>query len=185
MLIQLSRTGRFVLLSLLAICLAGCTTVPMPKGSSKGYSSVRFIRPNAPLGADETPTFVEANRMIKEAIATELEKNGLKVVDGNADLIVAHLIILQDNISTSYCNQYYGLQEFSDLVTLAHKKGMKKHYPENVQKRALVIDLIDTKTYKLVYRNYALSGTLANLSEEKRQAYTATAVAETLQQLFR
>jgi hypothetical protein len=121
----------------------------MPKGSSKGYSSVRFIAPNAPLGADETPTFVEANRMINQAVAAQMEKNGLKVVAGNADLIVAHLIILQDNTSTSYSNQYYGLQEFSDIVTLAHKEGMKKHYPENVQKRALVIDLIDAKTYSL------------------------------------
>jgi phosphoribosylaminoimidazole-succinocarboxamide synthase len=185
MLIQLSRTGRLVLFSLLTICFAGCTTIPFPKGSSKGYSSVRFIKPNAPLGEDGTPKFIEANRMIKEAIATELEKNGLKVVDGNADLIVSHLIILQDNISTAYCNQYYGLQEYSDIVDFAHKKGMKKHYPEKVQKRALVIDLIDAKTYKLVYRNYALSGPLANFSEEERQAYTTTAVAGTLRQFFR
>lgn len=185
MLIQRSLTTRLVLLSLSALWFAGCTTVPMPKGSSKGYSSVRFIAPNAPLGADETPTFVEANRMINQAVAAQMEKNGLKVVAGNADLIVAHLIILQDNTSTSYSNQYYGLQEFSDIVTLAHKEGMKKHYPENVQKRALVIDLIDAKTYKLVYRNYALSGTLVNLSEQERQAQIDTAVAQTLQQFFR
>jgi len=157
----------------------------MPKGTSKGYSSVRFIAPNAPLGEDDSPTFVKSNRMIKEAIATQMEKRGLKVVEGKADLIVAHLIILQDNVSTSYSNQYYGLQDFSDIVTMAHKEGMKKHYPESVQKRALVIDLIDAKTYKLVYRNYALSGTLANLSDEEQQAYITTAVAETLEQFFR
>lgn len=185
MLKNISQIGRLVLLSLLAICFSGCTSVPMPKGSSKGYSSVRFIAPNAPLGEDENPKFVEANAMIKESIAVQMDKHGLKVVEGKADLIVAHLIILQDNTSTSYSNQHYGLQDFSDIVTLAHKEGMKKHYPESVQKRALVIDLIDAKTYKLVYRNYTLSGTLANLSEEERQAYITTAVSDTLEKFFK
>lgn len=185
MLIQLSRISRFALLSLLAIFVAGCSTVPMPKGSSKGYSTVRFIAPNKPLGDDDSPRFVESNRMIKEAVAAQMEKNGLQIVEGDADLIVAHLIILKDNASTSYCNQYYGLQDFFSVVALAHEEGMKKHYPEHVQKRALVIDLIDARTYKLVYRNYALSGTLANLSEQDRQAYINNAVAEALQQFFR
>ena len=185
MLTQYSRTVRFILFSLLAICFTGCNTVPMPKGNSKGYTSVRFIAPNAPLGADNTPLFVESNRMIKVAIAAQLEKNGMKVVEGNADLIVAHLVILQDNVSTSYSNQYYGLQDFSDLVTLAHKEGMKKSYPEAVQKRALVIDFIDAKTYKLVYRNYVLSGTLAQLTEQERQEQINKAVAQTLQPFFK
>ena len=43
---KISRTGRFVLLLLLATCVGGCASVPMPKGSSKKYSSVRFIQPN-------------------------------------------------------------------------------------------------------------------------------------------
>jgi hypothetical protein len=62
---------------------------------------------------------------------------------------------------------------------------MKKHYPESVQKRALVIDLIDAKTYKLVYRNYALSGMLSHLSEQERQEHIDTGVAQTLQQFFK
>ena len=185
MLVQLSRISRFALLSLLAIFVAGCSTVPMPKGSIKGYSSARFIAPNAPLGDDGSPGFVEANRMIKEAVAAQMEKNGLQVVEGNADLIIAHLIILQDNASTSYSNQYYGLQDFFDIVDLAHKEGMKQSYPEHVEKRALVIDLIDAKTYKLVYRNYALSGTLANLSEQDRKTYIDSMVGQALQQFFR
>lgn len=180
-----SQTGRFVLLSLLAFCFAGCNSVPMPKGNSKGYSSVRFIAPNAPLGADESSKIIESNHMIKTAITTQLEEHGLKIVEEKADLIVAYLIILQDNVSTSYNNQYYGLQDFSDIVTLAHKKGMEKHYPEAVQKRALVIDLIDAKTYKLVYRNFVLSGSLANFPERERQEQVNKAVSQTLQQFFR
>ena len=183
MLMKLLKASCF---ALLVSFVAGCATrVPMPKGSSKGYSTVRYIAPNAPLGEDASPRFVEANRMIIESVAAEMEKNGLQIVEGNADLIAAHLIILQDNASTSYCNQYYGLQDFFSVVSLAHKEGMKKEYPEHVQKRALVIDLIDAKTYKLVYRNYALSGALTNLSEEDRQTHIDSMVSLTLQEFFR
>jgi hypothetical protein len=179
---KLLKAGCFVLL---VSFMTGCASVPMPKGSSKGYSTVRYIAPNAPLGEDASPRFVEANRMIKDAVASEMEKNGLQVVEGNADLIAAHLIILQDNASTSYCNQYYGVQDFFKIVSLAHKEGMKKDYPEHVQKRALVIDLIDANTYKLVYRDYVVSGSLANLSEQDRKTFIDSMVAQTLQQFFR
>jgi hypothetical protein len=184
MLKKISHPGHFVLLLLLAIGLTGCASVPMPRGSSKGYSSVRFIAPNQALGEDELPAFIEANRIIKETITDQMEKNGLKVVEQSSDLIVAYLIILQDNVSTAYCNQYYGYQDFSDIVDMAHKKGMKKNYPEHVQKRALVIDLIDAKTFKLVYRNYVISGTLVNLSEEERQARISKSVSQTLHDFF-
>jgi translation initiation factor IF-1 len=157
----------------------------MPKGSSKPYSSARFITPNKAGGEEETARFVDSNRMIQAAIAGQMEKHGIQIVEGNADLIIAHLIIFQDNISTSYSNQYFGYQDFSKLVDLAHKKGVTGQNPEAFQKRALVIDLIDAKTFKLVYRDYSVAGTLANLSEKDRQAQINKAVAETLQKFFK
>lgn len=179
-----TRTARYILLPIAAVFFAGCTSVPMPKGSSKGYASVRFVAPNEPLGEDSLPRFVEAHAMIKAAIAEQMEKHGLQVVDRNADLIVAYLVILQDNVSTSYSNQYYGYQDFMDLVNLAHDKGMKKSYPEKVEKRVVVIDLIDAKTYKLVYRDFALSGSVAKLSEEDRGTHIQNVVAEALRKFF-
>ncbi|MDF7823029.1 DUF4136 domain-containing protein [Pontiellaceae bacterium B12227] len=184
MLKNISLKGRFALLTLLAACFTGCTSVPMPKGTSKGYSSVRFIAPNKPLGSDNAPIFIESNQMIKEAVSNEMKKNGLTVVDNNADLIIAHLIILQDNSSTSYSNQHFGLQDFSELVDLAHKEGMKKHFPERVLKRALVIDLIDAKTNQLVYRDYVVSGTLSNLPAAERQAQIQKGVSMALKRFF-
>lgn len=185
MLIQLSRTVRFILLPILTVWIAGCSSVPMPKGSSKGYSSVRFVAPNEPLADDKLPQFVEAHQMIKKAISDQMEQHGLKVVESDADLIVAYLIILQDNVSTSYSNQYYGYQDFMDIVNLAHEEGMKKSYPEKVEKRAVVIDLIDAKTFKLVYRDYAVTGPVANLSEADRQDVINKVVATALQRFFR
>lgn len=181
---RVSQTGRFVLLTMLTVCFAGCTSVPMPKGSSKGYSTVRFVAPNQPLAEDKLPQFVEGHRMIKKAITAQMEQHGLQVVEQNADLIVAYLVILQDNVRTSYSNQYYGYQDFTDIVDLAFEKGSKKDYPEKVEKRAVVIDLIDAKTYKLVYRDYAISGPLAYLSAEDRQKVINEVVSKALQKFF-
>lgn len=184
MLKKMSRISCFALLSLLAIGLSGCKSVPMPKGNSKGYSTVRFIAPNAPIGADNSPRYIEANRMIKESIAAQMEKNGLKMVEGNADLIAAHLVILQDNVSTSYSNQYFGTRNFMELVDLAHRKGTQVNYPEKVLKRMVVIDLIDAQTNKLVYRDYALSGSVAQLSETDRQEHIYSVVEQALLKFF-
>jgi len=178
------RSGTIGLLLMAAIIFSGCTSVPMPKGNSSAYSSVRFVAPNQPVAEDNLPQFVEANRMIKGAIADQMECHGLQVVEQNADLIIAYLIILQDNVSTSYCNQYYGYQDFMEIVDLAFKESLKKQYPEKVEKRAVVIDLIDARTYKLVYRDYALSGSIANLSVENRQKVISEVVANALQKFF-
>lgn len=182
---KILRTGRFALPLLLIGCIAGCSSVPMPKGNSKAYSSARFIVPNKAIGQDSTPRFVEANSMIKAAIVSQLEQHGVKVVKTDADLLIAHLIILQDNICTSYSNQYFGYQDFTGLLDLAHKEGMKGTFAEHVEKRALVIDLIDAKTSKLVYRDYVVGRTLSNLPAAERQAQIDAAVAQALQKFFK
>lgn len=156
----------------------------MPKGSSKGYSTVRFVTPNAPLGDDDTPRFIEANRMIKDAITDQMAQHGLQVVERNADLLIAYLIVFQDNVSTSYSNQYFGTRNFMELVDLAHRKGTQVNYPEKVLKRMVVIDLIDAQTNKLVYRDYALSGSVAQLSETDRQEHIYSVVEQALLKFF-
>jgi hypothetical protein len=181
----LPATRLVAVFSLIAVCLAGCSSVPMPKGSSKGYSTVRFVTPNAPLAEDNLPRFIEGHRMIKEAITAQMTANGLQVVEQSGELIVAYLIILQDNVSTSYSNQYYGYQDFMTIVNRAHDKGMKKSYPEKVEKRAIVIDLIDAETFKLVYRDYAVTGSAAHLSKEAQQELVNEVVATALRQFFR
>lgn len=182
---MVKKAGRTALFAFLVIALAGCSSVPMPKGTSKGYSTVQLMPPNKPIGTDSAPYFVDGNRMIRQSISKVMNENGMKMVDTGGDLIAAHLIILQDNISTTYNNQFYGYQDFSEILDIAHKKGTNKSYPVAVRKRALVIDLIDARTYKLVYRNYVLGGSQPDLTEEERQAGLDAAVEQTLQQFFK
>lgn len=174
---KLSLTGLFAVLTL---TLIGCSSVPMPKGTSKGYTSARFVAPNEPLGNETLPEVIEGNRMIQQAITQQLEAGGIKMTEGPSDLIIAYLIIFQDNVSTTYSNQHYGYQDFTEIVDQAHLKGTATQYPVKVQKRAIVIDIIDAKTFKLVYRDYGLSGSLLNVPEEEHQAHIDLVVANAL-----
>jgi hypothetical protein len=181
---RILAAGRLVMLVMLTMGFAGCTSVPMPKGSSKGYSTVRFVTPNPALAEDNLPQFIEAHRMIKASITDQMQQHGVQVVDQNADLLVAYLVVLQDNVKTSYSNQYYGYQDFMKIVDAAFKARLKKSYPEEVEERILVVDLIDARTFKLVYRDYAISEPVANLSEADRQAVINRVVAAALQPFF-
>lgn len=184
---RISLTGRLFLLLLLTVCLGGCSSVPMPKGTSKGYSTVRFINPKTAINADETERALTANRMIHEAITAQMENHKLKVVpQGDSDLVVAYLIIVQDNFSTTSINQYFGYRDdASDIVDKAHSKGLSGRQLERFKRGALVIDLIDAKTLKLVYRDFAVSGISSRDPDEVRQKKINEAAAEALQNFFK
>ena len=158
----------------------------MPKGTSKGYSSFRYIQPKKAVGLDGTEQSVELNQMIKESISSQMKAHGLQMGEGkDADLVVAYLVIMQDNFKTSNINQYYGYQDYTEIVELAHEKGMKDSFPEYVQKGALVIDLIDAETYQLVYRDFAVRGIQGDLSQDARREKIDKAVSEILQKFFK
>jgi uncharacterized protein YceK len=184
---KISLTGRLFLFLMLTVCVAGCSSVPMPKGSSKGYSTVRFINPKTAINADETDRALSANRMIHEAITEQMENHKLKIVQqGDSDLIVAYLIIIQDNFSTTSLNQYYGYRDdASDVVDKAHSKGLSGKQLERFKRGALVIDLIDAKTLELVYRDFAVSGISSRDPDDVRQKKIKEATAQALQKFFK
>jgi hypothetical protein len=159
----------------------------MPKGTSKGYSTVRFIKPKTAIDVDETDRALSANRMIHEAITAQMESHKLKVVEqGDSDLVVAYLIVIQDNFSTTSINQYFGYRDdASDIADKAHSKGLSGKQLESFKRGALVIDLIDAKTLKLVYRDFAVSPISTRDSDEVRQKKINEAAAAALQKFFK
>jgi len=182
-----SQTGRLFLFLLLTAGIGGCASIPMPKGTSKGYSTVRFIAPKTAIEADGREPALTANRMIHEAITAQMEDHGVKVVQqGEADLVVAYLLIIQDNFLTTSINQYYGYRDDgADILDRAHAKGISEKQLERFKRGALVIDLIDAKTLELVYRDYSVRAVNPRDPEEVRQTRVEDAVAETLQNFFK
>ncbi len=182
------QTRSFLSLIFATAVLAGCASVEQPKGSSKGYSSVRFMRAKATL---DPPEFIDdseqANRLIQAAITDQFRANGIEFGGEDADLAVGYLLIVQNNASTGMVNDYFGYGRDSlEISELAHKRGvLEGNRPDYFEAGAIVIDLVDAKTNKLVYRNFAKRDLLENPSEAQRRQRINAAVAEALGPFFR
>lgn len=171
----------------LAFATIACTSkVDMPKGTSRGYTSARLVR----TSKNPAPTFadisVNANKMIQNALAHEFRSNGLKVDANNADLVVGYMIIIQDNASTEAIDDYFGYgRDASEIMDRAHTVGVvDSNRPDMFKAGAIIVDVMDAKTNKLVYRNYAQRDLVGN-SDAVRKQRIDSAVAEALKPFFR
>ncbi len=176
----------FPLVCLLPLAfLSACQTVEQPKGSSHGYKSARLVRPKS------VPTFANpddrANHAIQSALASTFRSNGFTVDPANADLTVAYLIVLQNNATTQLIDDYFGFGRSSmQIAEIAHDRGViRNNRADYYQAGTLVIDIIDNKTGKLVYRDYATRDVTGDLSDAQLQARANSAVQEALAKFFR
>lgn len=172
---------------ILAATFCGCSSVDMPKGKNKGYESARFVR----IRPNPSQTFAEGsdqvNNMIQSAISSEFTRNGLAVGPDNAELIIAYLLIIQNNATTTSINDYFGYgRSSSEILEAAHNKGvLSGKNPDYFEAGAIVIDILDAKSNKLIYRNYAKRDVIQNLSDAERQTRINDAVAEALEPFFK
>lgn len=172
-----------------AFTLAACTTsVEMPKGSSEGYASARFFV----VGGEVSLTFVDTgatvNESIQSAIRESFESHGIPVRNTStedADLVIGYLLLTQDADTTASVDKYFGYGPSSDLVDLAHERGvLDKDNPGPYKRGAIVIDILDTKTNTLVYRNAAVGDIKDGISNEERSKRIKAAVDEALSDFF-
>lgn len=179
----MKKTYAFILLCIgIALLGTACSTagsVDLPKGSSKGYSSFRFYR-----DAPSNPNFLDredvVNDIIKDALTQELGASGLKRSSEGAELVVAYLIVTQDLAVSTAMSDYY-INSPSEILSIAHKRFQKKNnLPYNYEHGALVIDIIDTNTGDLIYRNYAKREVEADFNENERNEMVRSAVTEAM-----
>ena len=176
------------LLSLGAVLLAGCASeVPLPKGTSKGYTSARLVRTGAPVDTEGPEGSAEVNKTVQEAIAAQFRANGMPFGAGNADLIVAYMLIRQDVAMTTINRNYFGHgRDAEAIMEEAHTRGvLKNKRPDQFEAGAIVIDILDAQTNKLVYRSYSKRDLIENVTEETRRRRINEAVAEALGPFFR
>jgi hypothetical protein len=127
---------------------------------------------------------LDINDAIRAAIQAELEGGGLAVVEDGADLIVGFLFMVKDEASTTVVDDYFGYNRESDkMADIAHKKG--KVTPGAYGAGAVVIDVLDAKTNKLIYRNFAKRDLSKSATAEVRQQRINSAVNEALAPFFR
>lgn len=155
--------------ALLAACSSVKTQVNTGPIQARTFS---FIN----TGSRDLPSYAikekQVHSMVQKAITTDLAAKGVKEVDHGGDVIVAYLIIIGNNATTTSLNQYFGYTEDADaLANKVHNdqavNGDSRGYFEA---GTLVIDILDASGSKLLKRGSVQSPLLRDLSTEARQA---------------
>jgi hypothetical protein len=158
------------LLVVSVLALTGCSSAPakVDKGTINARTFSFVARPNrpVPIGAENrTPI----HTMVQAAIAKNLAARGVTQVPSGGDVTVGYLIVTGNNATTSTINDYFGYgEDASGLEDKAHKAYTENKNPNYFEAGTLLIDIVDTKTYKLLNRNYATRELLKNASESTR-----------------
>lgn len=177
------------LISAAAITLAlhACSpTVDMPKGTSKGYNSARMVKRTPNSSIVLTSKEKKVHRMVQNSIKNQFTSHGKAYNQANADLVVGYLIIAQNNAMTTSYAEYFGYGRDADGITdIAHKKGVIDGVRPDFFKRAgLLVDVIDAKTNKLVYRNIYVGDIVTGVSDSARAERINSAVNQALAPFF-
>lgn len=181
---QLIRILPFVAVAaLLNACSPG---VDMPSGTSKGYHSARLVdrRSSAPVS---TPHEAKVHGMIQRSISARFDAHGLDDHKGASDLVVAYLVVFQDNAMTTYFDEFYGHGRDPEVIAdAAHKKNViDGKRPDEFERAGIVIDIIDAGTNKLVYRNFGAGDVVRGLDDATRAQRIDAAVNTALAPFFR
>ncbi|MEO6760522.1 MAG: DUF4136 domain-containing protein [Saprospiraceae bacterium] len=141
-------------------------------------------RVTATSSLQDDPSF---NAAVKEAIRKEFESKGISVGGEQAQLIVAYMLIRQNTVSTTMNRDYFGNgRDAIAILEAAHQTGVLKNTrPDDFVNGAIVIDVLDARTNKLIFRNYAVRPVMAQADAATRQRRINSAVAQALAPFFK
>ncbi len=173
----------FVTLNLAALLAAGCSSTPTRVDTGRIHAATfSFVQ-----GHQAPPEYAEQrahiHTLIQNAITTNLMAKGLSRVPSGGDVFLAYLLILGNNVATTDVDDYFGYGRDSDaLLDKAHQKfAINSKNPNPFVAGTLVIDVIDAKTFKLLYRNNVARQVLRNVPDDVRTERIQEAVDAALQ----
>ena len=179
---------RLLPLSALALgLLVSCAGhVDQPKGTSKGYTSARLIHRNPNLPAPSTDIEKQVHSLIQNSLARQFTSRGMSYGDSPSGLVVAYLVIYQEPGMTADFRDYFGYgRNVDDIAAIAHNRGALGSRPEFFRQAGIVVDVIDSRTNKLVYRGFSKNDVVKGASPSTRASRIDAAVAEALADFFR
>jgi hypothetical protein len=123
--------------------------------------------------------------MIQDAIGSHLARKGVARTDQNGDVMVAYLVIVGNNATTESINDYFGYGRDADALAFkAHKAYTSDNKnPNYFEAGTLIIDLVDGRTFELLFRTHVTRPVLQNVPLDARQANIQGAVDEALKGL--
>ena len=179
------KLNLFFGLAAVVVMLAGCSSTPTKVDTGiihgRTFSFVNRGPQPAPDFADDR---APVHEMIQAAITKNLATQGVTRMAGNGDLTVGYLIIIGNNATTEAINTYFGYGEGANaLHDIAHKAYTGNDNPNYFEAGTLLIDIIDTKTFKLLKRNYASRPLIRNITPEAQAERIQEVVDEILKGL--
>src|SRR5262249_44382875 len=120
--------------------------------------------------------------MIQEAITSEMAAKGITRASGAGDITVAYMVVVGNNSTTVAINDYFGYgRDSSEIEDKIHKsQAVDSNNPNYFEAGTLVIDIVDSQTYKLLKRSYVVKQLLRGQPEDLRKANIQQAVNEAL-----
>lgn len=167
-----------------AVLFAGCSTPARVDSGPIRARTFSFVdRGVKPLPA-YTDNRQPVHAMVQEAITKNLAARGITKAASGGDVTVGYLIILGNNVSTTALDDYFGYGDAAaDLHEKAQKAYARSDNPNYFEAGTLVIDLIDSKSFKLLKRGHASRPLLKNLPDDARAARIQEVVDEILRDL--
>jgi len=173
-----------VVITLLAVLLTACATDPVTGTASASAPDYDFSTAHTfdwyppPLTGDPRLDSPLLDGRIRSAVSAELQKRGLQPADGDAaDLLVTFSKALADRVEYHVVNRHYG---YEPGWGMQRRPGATSTYVDAYTEGSLILDLIDARTQKLVWRGHVSGRVKEKLPEAQRQARLQKAVADLL-----
>jgi len=156
-----------------SLLVSGCASTPtrVNSGTVKA-KTFSFVNIGQQSKTPNVESRKRVNSAIQETIKQNLESRGLTHTAERGDVTVAYLVIIGDNVSTTAIRDYFGYgRDYQDLQEKAHKAvAIDNKNPIFFEAGTLLIDLIDSQTQKLLFRNYTSRELFKDLPETTRMA---------------
>ena len=181
------RLTFFTLTAILCLSALSCSTkVEMPRGTRAEYKSATIIQRN-PGKPITDPTERQVYGMIQKSISKAFVTQGIDFGTSPSDLTVAFLVIYQDTSMTANYPAYFAYgREKEQIAGIANLNSSAENKGAGYFKRpGILIDIIDNKTNKLVYRKFAKGDVVTGVSFSGRSSSIRNAVKIALADFFR
>ena len=175
-------TNALLLLTASALALAGCSSTPttVDRGPIRAQT-FSFVDP----GAKPSPAYADnrqaVHTVIQEAITKNLAARGVTRTAKGGDVTVGYLVIVGNNASTKSISDYFGYgEDAADLHEKAQSAYTASKNPNYFEAGTLVIDITDSRSFKLLKRGYASRSLLRNVPADVR----ATRIQEVVDEIL-
>src|SRR5262245_45876772 len=154
---DIMKLQAFLILAVGALVLAACSSIPTKVEHGTIHArTFSFVDP----GAKPHPYFSDnrqiVHTMIQDAIAKNLAGRGLSKAAAGGEITVAYLVIIENNVSPTSIRDYYGYNSDVTVPLDEARSGYAgSKNGDYFEAGTLVIDIIDSKSFKLLKRGYA------------------------------